>query len=142
MKVIYSILLLQLNLHVLLLFLAFDKSSVSSSMLVVFRSQCLTCLDRADTETFGSTTTGNLSQCCSPTGDFSSLIHFLCFLLFLREGQAIIFVIDSADKLRMVVAKEELDTLLNHPGTFIFIVHKSLGLRFESLLCELFCCRT
>ncbi|KAJ7402518.1 ADP-ribosylation factor-like protein 6 [Pitangus sulphuratus] len=32
-----------------------------------------------------------------------------------REGQAIIFVIDSSDKLRMVVAKEELDTLLNHP---------------------------
>lgn len=38
-------------------------------------------------------------------------------VLFPREGQAIIFVIDSADKLRMVVAKEELDTLLNHPGT-------------------------
>lgn len=83
-----------------------------------------------------------LSQCCSPTGDFSSLIHFLCFILFLREGQAIIFVIDSADKLRMVVAKEELDTLLNHPGMFTFIVHKSLGLRFESLMCELLCCRT
>lgn len=33
-----------------------------------------------------------------------------------REGQAIIFVIDSSDRLRMVVAKEELDTLLNHPG--------------------------
>ncbi|KAG7264681.1 hypothetical protein CRUP_035340 [Coryphaenoides rupestris] len=34
---------------------------------------------------------------------------------YYKEGQAIIFVIDSADKLRMVVAKEELDTLLNHP---------------------------
>ncbi|XP_056294598.1 ADP-ribosylation factor-like protein 6 isoform X2 [Pseudoliparis swirei] len=31
-----------------------------------------------------------------------------------RESHAIIFVIDSGDKLRMVVAKEELDTLLNH----------------------------
>ncbi|KAF3842976.1 hypothetical protein F7725_001825 [Dissostichus mawsoni] len=30
------------------------------------------------------------------------------------ESHAIIFVIDSGDKLRMVVAKEELDTLLNH----------------------------
>lgn len=39
--------------------------------------------------------------------------------LLLREGQAIIFVIDSADKLRMVVAKEELDTLLNHPGLWL-----------------------
>ncbi|KPP56278.1 ADP-ribosylation factor-like protein 6-like [Scleropages formosus] len=35
---------------------------------------------------------------------------------YYKEGQAIIFVIDSGDKLRMVVAKEELDTLLNHPG--------------------------
>lgn len=43
-----------------------------------------------------------------------------------REGQAIIFVIDSSDKLRMVVAKEELDTLLNHPGEeafFPFCLH-------------------
>ncbi|XP_036807325.1 ADP-ribosylation factor-like protein 6 isoform X2 [Oncorhynchus mykiss] len=35
---------------------------------------------------------------------------------YYKEGQAIIFVVDSGDKLRMVVAKEELDTLLNHPG--------------------------
>lgn len=34
-----------------------------------------------------------------------------------RESHAIIFVIDSGDKLRMVVAKEELDTLLKHEGT-------------------------
>ncbi|XP_069554555.1 ADP-ribosylation factor-like protein 6 [Brachyistius frenatus] len=33
---------------------------------------------------------------------------------YYRECHAIIFVIDSGDKLRMVVAKEELDTLLNH----------------------------
>ncbi|ETE66488.1 ADP-ribosylation factor-like protein 6 [Ophiophagus hannah] len=32
-----------------------------------------------------------------------------------RDCQAIIFVIDSSDILRMVVAKEELDTLLTHP---------------------------
>ncbi|XP_029437997.1 ADP-ribosylation factor-like protein 6 isoform X1 [Rhinatrema bivittatum] len=34
---------------------------------------------------------------------------------YYREGEAIIFVIDSSDSLRMVVAREELDTLLNHP---------------------------
>nr|XP_029503924.1 ADP-ribosylation factor-like protein 6 isoform X1 [Oncorhynchus nerka] len=33
---------------------------------------------------------------------------------YYKESHAIIFVIDSGDKLRMVVAKEELDTLLNH----------------------------
>ncbi|XP_038132327.1 ADP-ribosylation factor-like protein 6 isoform X3 [Cyprinodon tularosa] len=33
---------------------------------------------------------------------------------YYKESNAIIFVIDSSDKLRMVVAKEELETLLNH----------------------------
>ncbi|XP_035459524.1 ADP-ribosylation factor-like protein 6 isoform X3 [Scophthalmus maximus] len=33
---------------------------------------------------------------------------------YYKESHAIIFVIDSGDKLRMVVAKEELDTLLSH----------------------------
>ncbi|XP_065818258.1 ADP-ribosylation factor-like protein 6 isoform X3 [Labrus bergylta] len=33
---------------------------------------------------------------------------------YYKESHAIIFVIDSSDKLRMVVAKEELDNLLNH----------------------------
>ncbi|XP_039674690.1 ADP-ribosylation factor-like protein 6 isoform X3 [Perca fluviatilis] len=33
---------------------------------------------------------------------------------YYKESHAIIFVIDSGDKLRMVVAKEELETLLNH----------------------------
>ncbi|XP_070831587.1 ADP-ribosylation factor-like protein 6 isoform X3 [Chaetodon trifascialis] len=33
---------------------------------------------------------------------------------YYKESHAIIFVIDSGDKLRMVVAKEELDTFLNH----------------------------
>ncbi|XP_039191619.1 ADP-ribosylation factor-like protein 6 isoform X2 [Crotalus tigris] len=34
---------------------------------------------------------------------------------YYKDCQAIIFVIDSSDILRMVVAKEELDTLLAHP---------------------------
>eukprot|EP00296_Roombia_truncata_P001254 JP436997.1.p1 GENE.JP436997.1~~JP436997.1.p1 ORF type:complete len:182 (+),score=29.05 JP436997.1:57-602(+) len=34
---------------------------------------------------------------------------------YYKEAQAIIFVIDCNDKLRMCVAKEELDTLLAHP---------------------------
>lgn len=46
------------------------------------------------------------------------MLLFYFFVLY-RDGQAIIFVIDSSDKLRMVVAKEELDTLLNHPGTCV-----------------------
>ncbi|XP_036965359.1 ADP-ribosylation factor-like protein 6 isoform X4 [Acanthopagrus latus] len=33
---------------------------------------------------------------------------------YYKESHAIIFVIDSGDKLRMVVAKEELEILLNH----------------------------
>uniref|UniRef100_A0A3P8W7S3 ADP-ribosylation factor-like 6 n=1 Tax=Cynoglossus semilaevis TaxID=244447 RepID=A0A3P8W7S3_CYNSE len=35
---------------------------------------------------------------------------------YYKESHAVIFVIDSGDKLRMVVAKEELDNLLNHEG--------------------------
>lgn len=54
--------------------------------------------------------------------------------MLVREGQAIIFVIDSADKLRMVVAKEELDTLLNHPGAFIHLI-VDIKLWCESLPC-------
>ncbi|XP_074839596.1 ADP-ribosylation factor-like protein 6 isoform X1 [Carettochelys insculpta] len=45
---------------------------------------------------------------------------------YYKEGQAIIFVIDSSDKLRMVVAKEELDTLLNHPD----IKHRRIPILF------------
>ncbi|XP_057293952.1 ADP-ribosylation factor-like protein 6 [Hydractinia symbiolongicarpus] len=33
---------------------------------------------------------------------------------YYKDAQAIIFVIDSSDKFRIVVAKEELDTLLSH----------------------------
>lgn len=47
-------------------------------------------------------------------------LNFSHSLLY-REGQAIIFVIDSSDRLRMVVAKEELDTLLNHPGVCLSV---------------------
>jgi len=42
---------------------------------------------------------------------------------YFREAEAVIFVIDSADKLRMVVAKDELDLLLDHTGK-ITAVHK------------------
>uniref|UniRef100_H2ZXU0 ADP-ribosylation factor-like protein 6 n=1 Tax=Latimeria chalumnae TaxID=7897 RepID=H2ZXU0_LATCH len=48
------------------------------------------------------------------------------FQKYIVEGQAIIFVIDSSDKLRMVVAKEELDTLLNHPD----MKHKRIPILF------------
>lgn len=34
---------------------------------------------------------------------------------YYKTAQAVIFVLDSSDKLRMVVAKEELDMLLQHP---------------------------
>lgn len=47
---------------------------------------------------------------------------FMRPVFFYREGQAIIFVVDSGDTLRMVVAKDELDTLLNHPGIAFFLV--------------------
>ena len=36
-----------------------------------------------------------------------------------RTAQAVIFVIDSSDRLRMVVAKEELDILLQHSGKLL-----------------------
>ncbi|KAF7211704.1 ADP-ribosylation factor-like protein 6 [Nothobranchius furzeri] len=45
---------------------------------------------------------------------------------YYKDGQAIIFVIDSADQLRMVVAKEELETLLNHPD----IKHRRIPILF------------
>lgn len=36
---------------------------------------------------------------------------------YYRDAQGIIFVIDSTDKFRMVVAKDELDHLLSHKGS-------------------------
>lgn len=35
---------------------------------------------------------------------------------YYRESEAIIFVIDSSDKIRIEVAKNELHTLLQHEG--------------------------
>lgn len=34
---------------------------------------------------------------------------------YYKDCQGIIFIIDSSDKLRLVVSKEELDMLLQHP---------------------------
>jgi hypothetical protein len=42
------------------------------------------------------------------------------FFVFFRDAMAVIFVIDSSDKLRVVVSKDELDLLLKHPGGFSF----------------------
>lgn len=49
---------------------------------------------------------------------------------YYKDCQAIIFIIDSSDKLRLVVAKEELDMLLQHPDVagnininFYFMMH-------------------
>ena len=36
-----------------------------------------------------------------------------------RDVDAIIFVLDSSDKLRMPIAKDELDQLLHHQGIYI-----------------------
>ncbi len=72
----------------------------------------------------------------SPTLESICVFCVYPYVVF-REGQAIIFVIDSGDKLRTVVAKEELDTLLNHPGTFFinlcFSHHFQLDLKRNSL---------
>jgi ADP-ribosylation factor-like protein 6 len=49
---------------------------------------------------------------------------------YYHEAEAIIFVVDSSDKLRMVVAKEELDLLLSHSDIkskripFLFLANK------------------
>ena len=40
---------------------------------------------------------------------------------YYKETHAIIFVVDSADKLRMAVAKDELDQLLKHQSMLIII---------------------
>lgn len=45
---------------------------------------------------------------------------------YYKETHAIIFVIDSADKLRMAVAKDELDHLLSHNGRSYFVLFKSI----------------
>ena len=38
---------------------------------------------------------------------------------YYHSTEAIIFVVDSSDKLRIVVAQEELNTLLEHQGVMI-----------------------
>ena len=44
-------------------------------------------------------------------------VIFLAFYLIpFRDAQAVIFVLDSSDHLRMVVAKDELDNLLQNTG--------------------------
>ena len=46
-----------------------------------------------------------------------NFFFLICSSIHCRTAQAVIFVLDSSDHLRMVVAKEELDMLLQHPGT-------------------------
>ena len=41
----------------------------------------------------------------------------MCTYHVYRDVQAVMFVVDSSDKLRMPIAKEELELLLRHPGT-------------------------
>ena len=43
---------------------------------------------------------------------------------YYKEAQAIVFVIDCSDKIRMCVAKDELEILLQNPG-FLTPVHFS-----------------
>ncbi len=38
---------------------------------------------------------------------------------YYAEAEAVIFVVDSSDKFRMPIAKNELDLLLAHPGTLL-----------------------
>lgn len=70
------------------------------------------------------------------------MICLFALFMLCREGQAIIFVIDSSDKLRMVVAKEELNTLLNHPGKeafFPFCLHICYVVLRKPFLFDTFC---
>ena len=41
---------------------------------------------------------------------------------YYEETQAIIFVVDSSDKLRMSVVKDELNQLLDHPSTLVLLL--------------------
>uniref|UniRef100_A0A8C4Z5V5 ADP-ribosylation factor-like protein 6 n=1 Tax=Gadus morhua TaxID=8049 RepID=A0A8C4Z5V5_GADMO len=54
---------------------------------------------------------------------------------YYKESQAIIFVVDSGDKLRMVVAKEELDTLLNHQDIRSHLRDAMSSVKVSQLLC-------
>ena len=54
----------------------------------------------------------------------------------IRTAQAVIFVLDSSDQLRIAVAKEELDLLLQHSG--MTYQNKLLNCPFPSYLVSLF----
>ena len=51
--------------------------------------------------------------------------------MYYADATAVIFVIDSADRLRMAVAKDELETILTHEdinknnAVFLFFANKS-----------------
>lgn len=62
-------------------------------------------------------------------------------LVLLRESHAVIFVVDSSDKLRMVVAKEELDTLLSHEGANeLQLSSKSVRIHPQHTACDAHLC--
>ena len=86
---------------------------MAMACLLVWRSLYLTCLAKEDTGIYGNTTTSDIPS--------MSIIPITSSVLWgalnnCREAQAIIFVIDSSDRFRVVVAKDEFDLLLNHPG--------------------------
>lgn len=55
-----------------------------------------------------NSSTGRLPS-CPPAGTYRSLWE-----TYYRETEAVIFVVDSTDKIRMAVAKDELEALLKH----------------------------
>ena len=79
-----------------------------------------TCLARAGTGTSGSTTTGTARWPPSPPPLYLNSFH-----------QGIIFVVDSSDRLRMVVAKDELDMLLQVETIVIESGRPGVGLSWK-----------
>ncbi|KAG7277671.1 hypothetical protein CRUP_024491, partial [Coryphaenoides rupestris] len=92
--------------------LGLDNSGKTTIINQLKPAHCLICLVKADTETYGNTTTSTAPDTHNTQHDGRQLGGQLGLIVI--ESHAIIFVVDSGDKLRMVVAKEELDTLLNH----------------------------
>ena len=45
-----------------------------------------------------------------------SIVTLSFWLPLIRNAQAVIFVLDSSDRLRIAVAREELELLLKHSG--------------------------
>lgn len=99
-------------------FKMFHSELFSYPLHAACHSQSLTCPDRADIETYGSITTSIkcITHHTLKHVNSNMTLSIKTSLVLLRESHAIIFVIDSSDKLRIVVAKEELDTLLSHEG--------------------------